>query len=84
LGIGDFTDIITAFAVASAFSIFALLVTTGYLLVEVGKVFRWVFALLAVAVLVPSFQVYACIIGVALFGALLLRSSKFLKSPTGT
>lgn len=84
LGIGDPYGIVIAFVVACAFSIFALLVTTGYLMVEVSKMFRWVFALLAVAVLVPSLQFYACIIGVALFGALLLRSSKLLKSPTST
>ena len=84
LRIYSLPGIVIAFVVACAFSIFALLVTTGYLMVEVSKMFRWVFALLAVAVLVPSLQFYACIIGVALFGALLLRSSKLLKSPTST
>jgi len=84
LGIGDLYDVMVAVAVASAFSIFALLVTTGYLIVEVSKVFRWIFALLAVSVLIPSLQFWACVIGMALFGVLLLRSARFLKSPSST
>jgi TRAP transporter 4TM/12TM fusion protein len=84
LGIGEFSEIIVAFSVTGAFSIFALLVTTGYLFVEIGKVFRWVFAAFAVAVLTPSLQVWACVIGIALYAALLLWSSRLLKSPSST
>ncbi|WP_424988609.1 TRAP transporter permease [Microbulbifer sp. S227A] len=81
LGIGSMQDIAMAFGVVSAFSIFALLVTTGYLMVEVGKVFRWIFAALAITVLVPSLQIWACMIGVALFGALLLQTLRLRKLP---
>ncbi len=84
LGIGDISDIIVAFCVAGAFSIFALLVTTGYLFIEIGKVFRWVFAAFALGVLTPSLQVWACIIGIALYAALLLWSSRLLRSPSST
>ena len=84
LGIGDISDIIAAFCVAAAFSIFALLVTTGYLFVEIGKVFRWVFAAFALGVLTPSIQVWACIIGILLYGALLLWSLRPLRSPSST
>ncbi|WP_323768762.1 TRAP transporter fused permease subunit [Marinovum sp.] len=71
LGLGEPVDIGLAIVVAGSFSVFAVVTTTGYLVVEVNKGLRCAFAVLAGGILIPEWQLWSCLVGDALYFALI-------------
>ncbi len=71
LGVGEVADIGSAILLTAVFSLCAVISSSGYLLVKVGKIQRVAFGLLALAILVPVTKWWAVAMALTIYAVLL-------------